>query len=126
MNNIVLLGSPGVSVNKASQLNIDPSHVWAGAAAGDPVAKLGAFGVSPTSSDFGAHVIEVNASGSLSMGVHGEYFDTYGNSNNDAGLSSLQNISSIIAGKYNNVTSGSPTGDGAIQGAEQGIIKSGF
>ena len=126
VNNIVLLGSPGVSVNKASQLNIDPSHVWAGAAAGDPVAKLGAFGVSPTSSDFGAHVIEVNASGSLSMGVHGEYFDTYGNSNNDAGLSSLQNISSIIAGKYNNVTSGSPTGDGVIQGAEQGIIKSGF
>jgi pimeloyl-ACP methyl ester carboxylesterase len=126
VNNIVLVGSPGVSVNQARQLNIDPSHVWAGAAGGDPVAILGAFGVSPTSSDFGAHVINVNATGSFGMGMHGEYFDAYGNSNNDTGLSSLQNISSIIAGKYNDVTSGSPTGDGAVQGAEQGIIKSGF
>jgi len=126
VNNIVLLGSPGVSVNKASQLNIDPSHVWAGAAAGDPVAKLGAFGVSPTSSDFGAHVINVNASGGLSMGTHGEYFDTYGNLNHDSGYSSLSNIASIMTGQYSNVTSGSPTGDGVIQGAEQGIINSGF
>jgi len=126
VNNIVLIGSPGVGVNQASQLNIDPSHVWAGAAGGDPIAMLGRFGVSPTSSDFGAHVINVNASGGLSLGTHGEYFDTYGNLNHDSGYSSLSNIASIVTGQYSNVTSGKPTGDGLIQGAEQGIIKSGF
>ena len=126
VNNIVLLGSPGAGVNHASDLNINPSHVWAGAAPGDPIAKLGRFGPSPTSSDFGAKVIKVDATSGLSTQAHGEYFDTYGNINNDTGQSSLDNIASIIAGQYNHVTYGTPTGDGLIKGAEQGIINSGF
>jgi pimeloyl-ACP methyl ester carboxylesterase len=125
VNNIVLLGSPGVSVNRASQLNISPNHVWAGAASGDPVARLGRFGISPTSSDFGGHVIDVDSAG-VGMGAHGEYFDTYGNANGNPGRSSLDNIASIMTGQYNNVTYGDPTGDGLISGAEQGIINSGF
>jgi pimeloyl-ACP methyl ester carboxylesterase len=106
VNNIVLLGSPGAGVNHASDLNINPSHVWAGAAPGDPIAKLGRFGPSPTSSDFGAKVIKVDATSGLSTQAHGEYFDTYGNINNDTGQSSLDNIASIIAGQYNHVTYG--------------------
>jgi hypothetical protein len=40
VNDIVFIGSPGVSVDHANQLNIDPAHVWAGAAANDPVPQL--------------------------------------------------------------------------------------
>ncbi|WP_101381924.1 alpha/beta hydrolase [Kitasatospora sp. GP30] len=37
---IVLVGSPGVGADKASQLNIDPGHVWVGAAGTDPISKV--------------------------------------------------------------------------------------
>ncbi|WP_194892816.1 alpha/beta hydrolase [Catenulispora pinisilvae] len=40
VDDIVFVGSPGVSVNHASGLNIPASHVWAGAASNDPVPNL--------------------------------------------------------------------------------------
>lgn len=121
VNNIILLGSPGVSVDSASQLNIAPSHVWAGAAAGDPVARLGYFSVPPTDPSFGGHVIKVDATGS-GMGAHGEYFDTYGNSNGDDNFSSLNNIASIVTGQYGKVTSGTPSSGSDMQDIENGVI----
>ncbi|MFG2918868.1 alpha/beta hydrolase [Kitasatospora sp. NPDC048298] len=39
-DDIVLVGSPGTGAQKASQLNIDPSHVWVGDAESDPVSHL--------------------------------------------------------------------------------------
>ena len=40
VDDIVFVGSPGVSVDHASDLNILPGHVWAGAASNDPVPTL--------------------------------------------------------------------------------------
>ncbi|TQF04681.1 hypothetical protein E6W39_23725 [Kitasatospora acidiphila] len=39
-DDIILVGSPGTGADKASQLNVDPSHVWVGAAQNDPVTHL--------------------------------------------------------------------------------------
>jgi hypothetical protein len=39
VDDIVTQGSPGMHVNHARDLNIDPRHVWAGSAADDPVSE---------------------------------------------------------------------------------------
>ncbi|MFJ6378777.1 alpha/beta hydrolase [Kitasatospora sp. NPDC092039] len=39
-DDIILIGSPGTGAQNASQLNIDPGHVWVGAADSDPVSHL--------------------------------------------------------------------------------------
>ena len=105
VDNIVLVGSPGTSVNSANQLNIDPSHVWAGTAPNDPVARLNYFGPAPTTPGFGANQFTVNATaGGFPMGQHGEYFDDpTNNANNDYGGSSLANIGHIITGQTSKV-----------------------
>jgi hypothetical protein len=103
VDNIVLLGSPGISVDHASQLGIPAGHVWSGEAASDPVGKLGYFGIPPTDQTFGANPIQVGATGVL-MQAHGEYFDAPGNINHDLNYSSLDNVASIMTGQYDNVT----------------------
>lgn len=105
VDNIVLVGSPGTSVNSANQLNIDPAHVWTGTAPDDPVARFQYFGPAPTTPGFGANQFTVNATGgSFPMGQHGEYFDDpTNNANNDFGGSSLTNIGHIIAGQTDKV-----------------------
>ncbi|MDH6136352.1 hypothetical protein P3T37_005777 [Kitasatospora sp. MAA4] len=39
-DDVILVGSPGTGADKASQLNIDPGHVWVGDAENDPVSHL--------------------------------------------------------------------------------------
>ncbi|MFE6049361.1 alpha/beta hydrolase [Kitasatospora sp. NPDC056446] len=39
-DDIILVGSPGTGAGKASQLHIDPGHVWVGDAENDPVSHL--------------------------------------------------------------------------------------
>ncbi|MDH6131400.1 hypothetical protein P3T37_000769 [Kitasatospora sp. MAA4] len=39
-DDVILVGSPGTGADKASQLNVDPGHVWVGAARNDPVTHL--------------------------------------------------------------------------------------
>ncbi|GAB7185105.1 hypothetical protein ATKI12_4936 [Kitasatospora sp. Ki12] len=39
-DDIILVGSPGTGAQRASQLHIDPSHVWVGDAENDPVSHL--------------------------------------------------------------------------------------
>ncbi|MFD7597299.1 alpha/beta hydrolase [Kitasatospora sp. NPDC059812] len=43
-DDIILVGSPGTGADKASQLHIDPHHVWVGDAENDPVSHLPAKG----------------------------------------------------------------------------------
>jgi pimeloyl-ACP methyl ester carboxylesterase len=100
VDNIVLIGSPGVSVYHAADLNIPASHVWAGEAANDPVGQFRWFSNAPTDPDFGANQFVVAAGDTTPLGTglnaHGEYF----NENSQ----SLKNIASIITGQYGNVT----------------------
>ncbi|MET8543736.1 alpha/beta hydrolase [Kitasatospora sp. NPDC004799] len=85
-DDIVALGSPGMGVATASQLNIDPDHVWIGEATNDPIRLVGntALGAAPHVAGFGGNNIKVDTSG------HDGYWTD--------GSDSLKNIGKIIAG----------------------------
>ncbi|MFI2611651.1 alpha/beta hydrolase [Kitasatospora sp. NPDC018619] len=85
-DDIVALGSPGMGVASASQLNIDPDHVWIGEATDDLTRIVGntALGASPHVAGFGGNNIKVDTSG----------HDGYWTDSSE----SLKNIAKIIAG----------------------------
>ncbi|GAA3375970.1 hypothetical protein GCM10020367_45830 [Streptomyces sannanensis] len=62
VDDIILLGSPGVGVDKAQDLGVDRSHVFVGAADNDPVTKL------PSKT-------EVALAGPLGSLIYGDVFD---------------------------------------------------
>jgi hypothetical protein len=87
-DDIVAVGSPGMTVDRARDLNIDPSHVWVGAASDDGV--IDGFsdltlGDNPAEEPFGGRNFEVDTHG------HSGYWDR--------GSDSLDNQGRIIAGK---------------------------
>lgn len=86
-DDIVAVGSPGMGVNKAEDLNIDPDHVWIGTSQGDGVANGFAdfnLGDNPTEEPFGGNNFKVDHNGG-----HSDYWK------GDA----LTNQGLIIAGK---------------------------
>lgn len=109
-NDIVFVGSPGVGVDNASDLGIDPSHVWATVSRSDPiqlavnpVARAAAaltghtsaamwFGTAPTSSAFGGQHFASDPGNVLDpMASHLSYFDD--------NTTSLANIVDIVVGR---------------------------
>ncbi|KQV20014.1 MULTISPECIES: alpha/beta hydrolase [unclassified Kitasatospora] len=102
-DDIIVAGSPGMHVQHAKDLNIDPKHVWAAEADGDPVPNLGAlkhgrggwfdFPNTPTSDDFGANRITTDGNHG-----HSEYWN-----NNGKPHSALGNQAAIITGNYDKV-----------------------
>jgi len=98
-DDIVVAGSPGIHVDSADDLNIDPRHVWAQEARGDAVPELGApfhgglrwdgpipHAVVPTSRDFGANVMTTDGHG------HSSYWDE--------GSVSLNNQARVVMATY--------------------------
>lgn len=59
VDSLTLLGSPGSVVPRAGDLAVSPGGVYAAAAALDPVAGSGIFGVDPGSTSFGATLLNV-------------------------------------------------------------------
>jgi hypothetical protein len=110
----VFVGSPGLTVDKASQLGLDPSHVWASKAKFDPVPEVSAplnplhwyddhsvrFGNDPTSSAFGGRTFDAGE-GSAVGHAHSEYWDPG---------PSLDNMTNIVIGQPGKVTA-MPTED---------------
>ncbi|MGW3197584.1 alpha/beta hydrolase [Streptomyces sp. NPDC001118] len=104
----IFVGSPGVKVDKASDLHLDPSHVWAGKAKFDPVPEVSAplnplewyddhhvrFGNDPTSSAFGGQTFDTG-DGSGVGHAHSEYWDPG---------PSLNNMTNIVLGQTDKVT----------------------
>ncbi|MFI0712562.1 alpha/beta hydrolase [Streptomyces inhibens] len=87
-DDIVVVGSPGMTVEHAKDLNINPDHVWAGGAKDDIVSTVASgltLGEDPMEKEFGGKVIEVDTEG------HGGYWDK--------GSTSLRNQGRIIAGR---------------------------
>jgi hypothetical protein len=88
-DDIVAVGSPGMRVDNASELNVGARHVWAGAAEGDKIA--GAAGsvvhnTGPHEPEFGGNRFHVDTQG------HSGYWDT--------DSESLRNQGLIIVGDY--------------------------
>ncbi|WP_411143241.1 alpha/beta hydrolase [Streptomyces sp. x-80] len=87
-DDIVVVGSPGMTVDHAKDLNIDPDHVWAGAAKNDDVSNHLSgltLGEDPAEKEFGGKVFEVDTED------HDGYWDN--------GSRSLRNQGRIIAGQ---------------------------
>ncbi|MFD7982044.1 alpha/beta hydrolase [Kitasatospora indigofera] len=86
VDDIVSLASPGMGVDNASELNIDPGHVWVGTARNDTIQEVDtALGKQPLDGNFGGQRIEVDTSG------HGGYWK-------DSSVS-LHNQGKIIVGR---------------------------
>ncbi|MFJ9951242.1 alpha/beta hydrolase [Kitasatospora sp. NPDC091207] len=86
-DDIVALGSPGMGVDQAKQLHIDPDHVWISEAEDDPTRLFSGMtlGPGPHNIGFGGHNLYTDTSG------HGGYWDETSES--------LYNQGKIIAGK---------------------------
>ncbi|MFJ9609674.1 alpha/beta hydrolase [Kitasatospora sp. NPDC101176] len=91
VDDIIALGSPGMGVDKASELNIDPRHVWVGTAKDDFIQTFTGtvFGEGPQNGVFGGQRIQIDTSG------HGGYWDMGPNGASE----SLDNQGRIIAGR---------------------------
>ncbi|WP_336052070.1 alpha/beta hydrolase [Streptomyces sp. CA2R101] len=92
-DSIAVVGSPGMTVDRADQLNVDPDHVYVGRASDDPIKWAGGTTLGPdpavAGGDFGGHGFKVDTEG------HSGYWDE-----SDSGPSeSLRNQGRIIAGQ---------------------------
>src|SRR5579875_1031904 len=111
-NDLVFVGSPGVGVNRATQLGVAASHVFAGAAANDPVPDLppanpvdwfnsysAHFGTDPASPQFGGRDFYVDPGKMVTpldpIGAHSQYWDV--------GSASLRNLARITDGMYGQI-----------------------
>ncbi|WP_327355840.1 alpha/beta hydrolase [Streptomyces sp. NBC_01304] len=87
-DDVVVVGSPGMTVNTADELQMDSEHVWVGGAPDDPIINnfAGAtLGADPMLQPFGGNNFQVDTSG------HSGYWNE--------GSDSLANQGLIIAGK---------------------------
>lgn len=127
---LIVVGSPGVGVDRAGQLGLSPQHVWAGANTHDPVPALppwdpipalssgeaSHFGANPGTPAFGGHIFNADSGtahsySGLSFGAHSAYWDP----NSD----SLKNMAFIVDRQYSNVIleHPAPSGPGPVPGA---------
>ncbi|MEP7054689.1 MAG: alpha/beta hydrolase [Actinomycetota bacterium] len=94
VDDLVLLGSPGVGVDSALQLTGRKDNVFVGEARGDPVADLGWFGRDPSSTGFGARQLQTDGGQDPLTGV--PLAASYGHSDYlTAGSESLRNIAAV-------------------------------
>lgn len=98
VDDIVVLGSPGMGVDSAADLRLPPpGNVYAEATRGDPVGHLEAYGTAPTSGAFGGVRLTTNAPGHTPIGggsdahAHNQYFVP--------GSQALANIALVVAGR---------------------------
>ncbi|GAA3393748.1 alpha/beta hydrolase [Streptomyces roseoviridis] len=87
-DDMIVVGSPGLNVDRADQLHVSPSRLWAGAAPDDGVVNWTAdrtLGADPKEPEFGGRRMYVDTSG------HSGYWDD--------GSESLNNQGRIIADK---------------------------
>ncbi|MEV7597720.1 alpha/beta hydrolase [Kitasatospora sp. NPDC089797] len=101
-DDVVFIGSPGVGVDKASDLRMPPGHVWVGAADNDVVTHVPSkvsidpderwYGRDPSSKHFGANRFTVDDwSRGNPVDAHTKYL-------NGRGGPSLDNIAAVVTG----------------------------
>jgi pimeloyl-ACP methyl ester carboxylesterase len=92
---VVVAGSPGMTVDELRQLHVDRAHFFSEQAPGDAIAELGIFGASPTSPTFGGSRLSTNGPGHPLVHAHSEYFEP--------GSAALENIVDVVLGRYADV-----------------------
>ena len=92
VTDVVVAGSPGMSVDGLRELHIASAHFFSEEAPGDAIAELGIFGASPTSPLFGGTRMRTNAPGHVEVRSHSSYFVP--------GSEALENIVNVVTGRY--------------------------
>ncbi len=98
---VVVAGSPGMTVDDLRELHVSRSHFFSEEAPGDAIAELGVFGASPTSPAFGSTRMRTNAPGHVEVMAHSSYFVP--------GSEALQNIVDVVVGRYSSVLEHAPS-----------------
>jgi pimeloyl-ACP methyl ester carboxylesterase len=96
VDELVLVGSPGIGVERARELRVPSRHVFVGASSRDPVSYLDWFGPDPAHERFGAIRFRAESATRnpwlLDLDDHTRYFDP--------GSESLSNVSRIVVGEH--------------------------
>ncbi len=92
---VVVAGSPGMTVDELRELHLSQAHFFAEQAPGDAVAELGIFGSPPGEPTFGGTRMATNAPDHPLVSEHSAYFE--------AGSEALENIADVVTGHYEDV-----------------------
>jgi pimeloyl-ACP methyl ester carboxylesterase len=95
VTDVVVAGSPGMTVDQLRQLHLEQSHFFSEQAPGDAIAELGIFGASPTSPTFGGTRMSTNAPEHPPVVSHSHYFDP--------GSTALENMVDVVTGQYDDI-----------------------
>ncbi len=98
---VVVAGSPGMTVDDLRELHLTRSHFFSEEAPGDAIAELGVFGASPTSPAFQGTRMRTNAPGHVEVKAHSNYFVP--------GSEALENIVDVVVGRYSSVLEHHPS-----------------
>ena len=96
VTDVVVAGSPGMTVDELRQLHVTDMHFFSEQAPGDAIAELGVFGASPASPQFGGTRMEVNAPDHPEVAAHSHYLDK--------GSEALENIADVVTGNYDDIS----------------------
>ena len=95
VTDVVVAGSPGMTVDGLRDLHLEQSHFFAEQAPGDAVAELGVFGAAPASPGFGGTRMRTNAPDHPSVMAHSRYFEP--------GSAALENMVDVVTGRYDEI-----------------------
>ncbi len=95
VTDVVVAGSPGMTVDDLRQLHLQQAHFFAEQAPGDAIAELGVFGAAPASPKFGGTRMSTNAPDHPPVVAHSRYFEP--------GSAALENMADVVTGHYSDI-----------------------
>jgi pimeloyl-ACP methyl ester carboxylesterase len=95
VTDVVVAGSPGMTVDGLRDLHLEQSHFFSEQAPGDVIAELGVFGAEPASPKFGGTRMSTNAPDRPPVAAHSRYFEQ--------GSEALENMADVVTGHYSDI-----------------------
>jgi pimeloyl-ACP methyl ester carboxylesterase len=95
VTDVVVAGSPGMTVEGLRQLHLEQAHFFSEQAPGDAIAELGVFGASPASPRFGGTRMSTNAPDHPPVAAHSGYFEP--------DSAALENMVDVVTGEYSEI-----------------------
>jgi pimeloyl-ACP methyl ester carboxylesterase len=95
VTDVVVAGSPGMTVDGLRQLHLEQAHFFAEQAPGDAIAELGVFGTAPASPRFGGTRMSTNAPDHPPVVAHSRYFEP--------DSAALENMADVVTGQYSDI-----------------------
>ncbi len=95
VTDVIVAGSPGMTVDELRDLHLQQAHFFSEQAPGDTIAELGVFGAAPASPQFGGTRMSTNAPDHPEVTAHSRYFEP--------GSAALENMADVVTGRYDDV-----------------------